>query len=206
MLNLLDEFSIDELKTTEVKYLDLERQKWNFSRGAKTTREYLCENGSKAIEISYAYTYSNDLRDIESVTRHIEMFDSSGNMFFDRDITKPLNVTQIGDLNEEIRRGRVHYLREAAKDLPSFSPFVPEPYKTDFLRGPSAVELLNRYYRDEMSSYMDSNTLDFENAILSESNTLMLEALNLNVRPPDVLFPTGLTIKQSIIHQLTGVV
>ena len=205
MLNLQDEYSIGELVTTNIKYLGLKPQVWGFSRGSKTIRDYLYENDNIAGKIRYDYTYKDGLREIATVKRHIDLYDSEGNIFFTQDITKPMNITQLKRLNYEIREGRMNYLREAAKDLPQFSPFVPEPYKTDFLKGPDAVEMLSNYYRAEMDEYEKSGSKDFENKVLNESNEFMLNVLNLNVRPPDNLFPTGLTIKQSILHQLTGV-
>lgn len=204
MINLLDRYNEEELSLIEIKHLDLDRQTWGFSRGAKTTRDYLYENGNVAVKISYTYTMANEDREVSEVLRHMDFYDGDGNIFLTKDITKPMNITQLDELNEDIRKGRVSYLRQAAIDLPQFSPFVPEPYKSDFLKGPEAVELLSNYYGDHMRAYEDDNSMEFEDCIKNESNHFMLQVLNLNVRPPDALFPTGLTIKQSILHQLTG--
>jgi len=204
MINLLDEYSISELETLEIKYLDLNRQIFNFSRGAKTTRDYLYSNDSLAIQIRYDYTYKNSGRDIASVLRHVDFYDNEGNIFLTKDITKPMNITQLGDLNGDVRKGRIHYMKETAKGLPSFSPHVPEPWKSDFLKAPDAMEVLTNYYRYEIKDYIEDNSQAFEERIMSETNSFMLGVLNLNVRPPDGLFQNGLTIKQTICHQLTG--
>lgn len=203
-MSLSNNYSIDELKKLDVDFLGLIKHPWNFSRGAKTIREYNYNTGELAVKIEYSYTYTDDGRYIDQPTRTITFYDIDQTEFLSYDITKTLNSKQLKSLNREIRQGRMDYMDSAAADLPNYSPYVPEPYKTDFLRAPACVDIVHKYYKEQIASYKEDGTTEFENAIKNETNLIMLEVLNTNVRPPDALFPTGLTIKQTILHQLTG--
>ena len=205
MENLQEEYSLDELKIINIKHLGLTIKPWEFSRGTKTYREYLYDNGSVAIKVVYNYTYTDGERSILPPTRHIDFYDNNGAIFHTSDINKELNIKQLSTLNRDIRQGRIDYMKSAARSLPAFSPYVPEPYKSDFLKGPDAVEVIEFYYKSEMENYVNEGTMALENRVNAETNVFILEVLNLSVRPPDALFPNGLTIKDTFIHQLTGV-
>jgi len=204
MDNLFDNFSIDELKKTHVDLMNLKALSWNFSRGAKTTRDYLYENGNVAVRVSYTYQYAEEGRSILQPTRKIQFFDDQGLVGFEQDITKELNVKQLRRLNRELRQGRWDYMDDAAENLPQFAPFLPEPFKSDFVRASQALPILHKYYEREIKSYIEDGTIDFENAIRNETNPIMLELLELNVRPPDADYVAGLTVYQTLLHQLTG--
>lgn len=203
-MDLFNEYSIEELNTTHVDLMGLTPKPWNFSRGAKTTRDYLYPNGDVAVRVSYSYSYSNGGRSILQPTRKIEFFNADGEMKHDADITKELNAKQLRNLNRELRQGRWDYMDDAAEKLPDFAPYVTEPYKRDFIRASQALIILHKFYEREIKSYIDDGTMDFENAIRNETNPIMLEFLSLNVRPPDSDYAAGLTVLQTLLHQLTG--
>jgi len=205
MLNLLEDFSTSELFITNIKLLGLKKKAWNFSRGSRTYRDYEYEDGKLAVKDSYTYVLSDDNRSIKSLTRKLEWFDKEGILILEKDITPELNIKDLENFNREIRQGRLDYLKAGGEELAQLSPLMPEPYKTDFLKAAHSVKVISRYYEKEIESYIKDDTLNFENAVKTESNEIIKELLNLQVRPPDTLFSQGLTLKQSIIHQLTNV-
>jgi hypothetical protein len=203
-MNLFEDFSIEELKKTHVDLMGLTSTPWNFSRGAKTTRDYNYPNGDVGARITYTYTYANEGREINQPTRKLELFDSNGVIQLTLDITKQLNAKQLRAINREIRQGRWDYMDDAAIKLKDLAPYVPEPYATDFVRASNALPILHKYYEREIFSYIADGTIDFENVIRNETNPIMLELLALNVRPPDAYYISGLTVLQTLLHQLTG--
>lgn len=131
--------------------------------------------------------------------------DVNGVKILEKDVTPELNIKNLRELNRDIRQGRVDYLIGAAEQLSSLASTVPEPYATDFIRASHSINVILSVYKQSIQDYIDTGSIGFESVIKNETNPIMLEILNLNVRPPDEVFPQGLTIKQSIIHQLTGV-
>lgn len=206
MNDLLSEFSPQELMTVNIQFLGLKQQAWEFSRGARLYRNYCYADDSIAVKDSYTYSMINGDRDIDSYTRTLEWFNPDGSLIKNKDITPVLNIKNKKFLNREIRQGRIDYLVAAAEQLAPLAAFVPEPYATDFLKATDSINLILDQYEKEIVHYVDNNSREFEEIVLAESNPILVDILGLNVRPPDALFPSGLTIKQSIIHQLTGVV
>jgi hypothetical protein len=203
-MDLFNEYSITELKKINIDFLGLAKQPWNFSRGAKTERLYNYPNGDVGAKVYYTYTYNNGNRGVDQPTRMLEFYNAAGEMKLQLDITKLLNIKQLSNLNRDLRQGRIDYLDSAAEQLVSLIPLVPEPYKTDFQKAADSLPLIHRYYKEEIESYIQDGTLTFENAIRNEANPIMVELMELKVRPPDALFAQGLTMRQSILHQLTG--
>ena len=206
-MDLFEEYSKEELLTTNVQFLGLVQGAWNFSRGARTERLYKSQTGPDFVQVKdfYEYTYTNGLRNIASYVRKLQWFRKDGTVGLEKDVTPVLNIKNKKKLNRDIRQGRIDYMVAAAEELGQLSPFVPEPYKSDFLRATDSVDLILKQYEGEIVHYIDNGVMGFEDAINNEGNPVLLEVLDLGFRPPDTLFPTGLTMKQSIIHQLTGV-
>ena len=96
------------------------------------------------------------------------------------------------------------YLETAGTELAAAAPFVPEPYKSGFIKAANAVPVIMKYYRNEINDYIQHDTLDFERLLLEEDNTIINDLLDALVRPPDAIFPTGLNMRQAVIHQLKG--
>lgn len=203
-MDLFEKYTEEELRLVNVDFLELNKKPWEFSRGAKTQRRYEYPNGKLAVRVYYEYGNNPDSRSIGQPTRAIEFYDSTETIRLTYDITKELNIKQLGNLNREIRQGRMDYMETAGVQLAELAPFVPEPYKTDFVEASHCVEVINKYYYTQIDSYIKHGDLSFEQAIINETNVKILQILNLGVRPPDALFPQGLTIKQTILHQLTG--
>lgn len=203
-MDLFEEYSDQELLITNVKFLGLKQQAWDFTRGMRTERNYLYPNDTVAVKDLYEYVLSADLRSVESMTRKIQWFNAVGEMKLEKDVTSELNIKNRKELNRNVRQGRIDYLIAAAEELATLSPLMPEPFKTDFLKASNSIDIILKHYELEIEHYVGGNDLGFERAVLNEDNPVMLDIFALQVRPPDAEFPSGLTIKQSILHQLTG--
>jgi len=205
MINIFDEYGKNELLTTDVQFLGLTKKAWAFSRGARTERIYQYENQTTAIKDSYTYTLDSNNREITAILRKIEWFDDQGVLQLEKDISPDPNVKALKSLNREVRQGRIDYLEAAAEQLGAAAPYVPEPYATDFEEASNSIEILFKHYSTEIDNYIKRGSLEFEAAILAETNPILVKILSLESYIPDADFPTGLTIKQAIVYQLTGV-
>ena len=206
MFDLFEEFNVDELKITNIQFLGLKQKAWEFSRGMRLYRDYTYPDDDSLIAVKDEYNYimTPDNRGFTDLTRTIRWYDRAGVEQLSKDVTPELNIKNIKTLNREVRQGRIDYMVAAAEELAVLSAVVPEPFATDFLKASNNIDVLLKYYEIEIDHYIQNDRMDFELAINNESNAAMIEIHNLMVRPPDALFPTGLTIKQSILHQLTG--
>ena len=203
--DLFENFSTQELLITDIQFLGLKKKAWEFSRGARTIRNYLYDNDVVAITDSYEYVMSNDNREILQVIRIVRWFDIEGNEQLMKDISPEYNIKGLQSLNREIRQGRIDYLESAGIQLADLAPYMPSPYAESFVKASNAVPVITKYYQNEMDAYVAHGTLDFERLLLEESNPIIMDLLETLVRPPDAIFPTGLDMKQSVIHQLKGV-
>ena len=205
-MDLFEEYSDSELKVINIQFLGLKQKAWEFSRGMRLYRDYMYPDDDTllAVKDEYSYTMDADNRGFTGLTRTIRWYDRNGVEQLSKDVTPELNIKNIKTLNREVRQGRIDYMVAAAEELAILSQVVPEPFATDFLKASNNIDVLLKYYEIEINHYIQNNRMDFDLAINNEANAAMIEILGLMVRPPDALFPTGLTIKQSIMHQLTG--
>jgi hypothetical protein len=213
-MKIFEEFSKEELKLINIQFLGLRQGPWGFSRGARTERLYKCREQPELIHVRdhYEYTMDDGNREILDYKRIIEWIDHEGNVGLTQDISPELNVKNLEALNENIRRGRMHYLKGAAKELKAgaeqLTGHIPEDMRQEMIRASKHMGILFKYYADEIESYKEDGTMDFENAVLNETDSAILEILNLTTQPPglDPRFPNGFTVKTSIIYQLNGTV
>lgn len=206
MINLFDQYSKSELLITDIQFLDLKKQAWEFSRGARTQRIYLYDNDAVAVKDYYTYTYDANNRSVTGLQRHIEWYDGSQVLKVQKTINQEINTKDLNALNREIRQGRIDYLEAAASSLAQYADLVPEPYKTDFKEAGDSVDILFSYYSQEIDQYIKRNSTVFEDKVQTETNPIIVKILSLNSYIPDQTFPNGLTIKQAIMYQLNGTV
>ena len=203
-MDLFDNYSDQELLITNIQFLGLKQLAWDFTRGMRTVREYHYPNDTIAVRDVYAYTLTADNRGVDAMTRTLEWYDASGALRLTKDVTPDLNIKNKKTINREIRQGRIDYMIAAAEELAQLSLVMPEPFASDFERASNSIDIILKHYELEINHYISNGSEEFEKAVNEEDNPVMMEILSLMVRPPDALFPTGLTIKESIIHQLTG--
>lgn len=201
----IDDESLGQLIRTDIQFLGLEQQAWEFIRGARTQRVYLDSNQLVNICDSYTYVYAADSRSVVSMERRIAFFDENGVEIHGIDISKPQNVKSIKVLNRELRQGQLDYLEAGAENLRGLAETVAEPTKSQFIQIADSIDVLFSHYEVQVDHYIQRGTMEFEEAINNESDAAILAILALPGRLPDAEFPSGLTVKESIIYQLTGV-
>lgn len=203
-MNLQDEYSEDELKLLDIQFLGLTQQPWAFKRGARLERHYTDESDNVIVLDEFVYTYSSDLRKIDSYIRTIYWKEENGNTFLSNNVTPVMSKKKLKKLNRDIRQGQLDYLEYAAEDLRELALTLPEPYQTQYTTIANSIDLLFDHYEVEIDHYIKRGAMEFENAVNSETDAQILAVLALPARQPDAVFPLGLTVKQSIIHQLNG--
>lgn len=203
-MNLLEEYSLSELILTDIQFLGLDQKAWEFSRGMRKNRDYCDDLDNVIVKDSYEYVLSNGNRDVESYTRKIEWFEEDGTLIQEKMLSVPQNIKSIKSVNREIRQGRVDYLEAAADELRVLADSLPEPYKTQYITVADSIDLLFTHYDVEITHYIQRGTMEWETAVINESDPQISAILAIQTRQPDADFPNGLTVQQSIIHQMTG--
>ena len=106
-----------------------------------------------------------------------------------------------------MRIRQVRYLRTTAKNLIKIAATLPDSeFKTNLTNAGNGVNMVLNHYSSEISSYEKYGTDDWQNALEDESDPFILSILDALLRTPDDQFPNGLTGRQSILYQLTGVI
>lgn len=204
-MDLFDEYSEDELKLIPVKNLGLKRQPWLFTRGMRTIRQFLDENDELRVEVELTYTFTDNGRTATPATRTIRWYETDG-ITVGCEKTDPLtySVKDLKKEHREIRQGQIDYMIAAAEELASLSAAMPEPFKSDFLTASQSVDTILNHYETAINHYIAKGGTEFEDAVRNETDPAILTLHDLMVRPPDAQFSAGLTVKQTILHQLTG--
>ena len=66
------------------------------------------------------------------------------------------------------------------------------------------IDTIFTTYDEEISHYISRGTMDFENAVIAETDPTMLAIFAIPTVAPSTKFPSGLTVKGSILYQLNG--
>jgi len=205
------EYDIEEIKSTPAKLITLNEKhnfkaQWIKSRGVKVEQFYTYEDSESYIREYYTYTYTDGGRNISSYVRTIEWVDAVG-LFYSEITTPDLTNYHLREVNKSARNGQIVYMEGAAYDLAELALTLPEPYKTAYTTVANGLDFIIDHYKEEIREYSERNLYSyaFENAVNNETDPAILSLLGMTVRVPDAEFPSGLTAKQSIIHQLTGV-
>lgn len=206
-MNLLQEYSEQELRETNANLLPLKKKKWKFNRGARTEQHYVDSEGNVNAKETYIYTWSEDGRQVIDFTRSFVFMDDEGEPLFDEiDTTPDKDAITIEEINEAIRARQIRYLRTTAKSLKALADTLPaSPFKDALINASSGVNLVLGHYSVQINLYEKYGTTDWEDAMDSESDPTILFILDSVLRQPDVDFPNGLTGRQSILFQITGV-
>lgn len=207
-MNLLDVYSENELKTINVNHLGLKKRDWDSKRGARTEQKYSDPedlNIPNAIEI-YNNIWSDDGRRLLDFTRELQWLNDDGSLIIKVDTTPLITAMMLEEIMESVWRRQVRYLVTAARELYNIAQTLPEPLKTQYETISSGVNTILNHYSEQIAKYESHGLPDFENSVNNETDPTILELLDLPVRPADEEFPNGLTAKESIIHQLTGVI
>jgi hypothetical protein len=185
-IKLFEEFSDDELLLLNITFMNFHQHAWDYSRGARTERKYMDMVDQMKLKVRdfYTYTYTNGNRDIGSLQRFIEWYKDDDTVGLSKSINKEFTAKSLGELNQEIRKGRMTDLRENAKAVTG---------------GQGLIDSIYNWYGTEIMTYEDLGSLAFENALINESDPVRLGTLNFQI----VEFG-NLTIMQLLSFQLIG--
>lgn len=204
-MKLFDQYGEDELKIIPIKNIPgLIRQPWVFTRGMLLYREAKDSNDKLRARIEYTYTIEDSGRQAYPHSRTIKWYKEDGTVGLEKTDLLKYSVKDLKHEKRKVRQARMDYMEGAAEELANLSLTMPEPYKTSFMEASQAVENILNHYEVEIDHYIKRGDMNFENAVRNETDSNIISVLNLIVRPPDTQFSQGLTIKQTILHQLTG--
>lgn len=203
-MDLFDEYGEDELLLIPAKNLGLKRKAWTFTRGMLVKREFLDENDELRITAEITYVQEDGNRIAYPQSRTLKWYKVDGTVGLEKTDNFEYSTKDLKYEKRKVRQGRIDYMEGAAEDLEALSATMPEPYKTSFLTASQSIETILNHYEVEITHYIQRGTKEFEDAVRNETDPAIISILNLLVRPPDAVFSSGLTIKQTILHQLTG--
>ena len=226
----IDDVGIDVLKRTNIKLLGLTKQPWNFSRGAKTTRQYIDDNELINVEVTYTYSWTEGGRKVDDFQRLIKFYDSLGTVILELPIKEPLSIKDKAAVNRDIRQGQLDYLEQAASDMRGTALSLPQSvdaptltyllasgqfprsvynletyliFRERLIKIADSIEFIFEFYDTEITQYISRGTSLFEDHVRTADDDKMIDILSL-LAPPTADFPDGITIKQAILYQLTG--
>lgn len=113
-------------------------------------------------------------------------FDKNGDIGVEKVEFKPLNIVELHKVNKTNRDRTITYLQASAIGTP-IENFVNE---------------LLKEYKEEVDLFVYNDTDDFINAVQNESRQPFLTYLNIVIQPPNENYPTGKTVRDSIIEQI----
>ena len=203
-MDLFDLYSEEELLLIPVKNLGLKRNPWSFTRGMKLRREFFTEDNELRAAIEMEHVLSEGDRVSTPSKIKFYWYKIDGSIGLTKEVDLEYSVRDLENEHRKIRFARIDYMVGAAKELLLLSGTVEEPYKTQFIEASNSIDTILAHYEYEINSYEKKGSMDFENAVRNEADSSILSILSLIVRPPDDEFIQGLTIKQTILHQLTG--
>ena len=199
----LPKFQDDDTTSIDFSLLGLNATPWEFSRGARTVRKYTDDNGDLVVSDNYTYTM-DDGRTVSAITRNIEWFNGDGSVGKTKNVTSAISRKKLKELNRLFRQGRMDYLEASAEEFRDVADLSPEPYKTQYNQIADSIDVLFDHYADVVLKYISRGTMEFEDAVENETDPTILAIHAIPTAPPSTQFPSGLTVRTSILYQLRG--
>lgn len=206
MIDFLNDYDVEELGSIHLVTLGLIQGNWQQKRGANQVKEYRdpADNKVKVREI-VTYTMDSGNRRVVDLQKSIEYLDNYGNVIHTKPILRdPLSGKKLKEINRAIFQGRVDYLETAASNLRLLANTLPEPTRSQYIAVADSIDLMFSHYEHEVMEYVSRQTDAFELAVINETDPQILAILEIPVQVPNAEFPTGLTARQSLMHQFTG--
>lgn len=180
-----------EILSTPVEVLNgLVKEDPIFVKGVKTKVDYTIVGDSKNVAISQSYSdVVDDKGFLIGVDMKIEWFDENGNPSLQKIVRQSLPISEASETIRSRRKRQINYLQEAGVRL-GVKDYIDKLfnfYSTILIDG-KTINLLN--------NYIENGSKNFENAINSETDKGILQILKAKL-------PDGLTVKQSILNQIT---
>lgn len=206
MMDLFDQWSEDELFIIDIAHLGLEIEAWDYKRGAKTERLYKDAEGNVKVKIFYTYTFEDSNRKAVPTLRTIEWYDVDDTVKLSKSKNLIYSTKSLKSVQREIRQGRIDHLEGSAEELRTLADLLPEPQKSQYITVADNIDFLFTHYEHAIQEYIKRGTMEFENAINSETDPTLLSIFDIPVYPADSEFPNGLTVKESLLYQLNGTI
>lgn len=165
---------------------ELKKESPRYDRGRKTESNYT--HGDVLI---VKKTFS-DVLDTEGHLTGLEMkidwYDEDDNIGITKNqVIKNLNMYEVETLLRTRRLRSIDFLVAGAKDTP-IETYVNELFKK---------------YKQEVDLYVYNNSDDFKNVVTNESESPYKEYLEIIVAPPSDKYPSGETVKDGILYQIS---
>lgn len=221
--NIFEHYDLEELLGKNYKFRDLGLQYggWKFSRGAYSHRDYT-KDGHLVIQETQEYEYRVDQdglqRHITLVKPFVTWFDGEGNIGHREPLREISEGDSLDTVNENVRIIQMRFLKRRARRLELIAEGIPtqvrdiQPYKKDYDFLISLSQDLNkilRFYDADIIRYEKNGDPMLEERLRNETDPEIKPLLDFVPppfpgTPPNPSFPSGETILQSILFQMTG--
>ena len=218
MFDIFEEYSEDELKLINYNFAFLELLKkdddYNLDRGARHNKvwNYIHTDGSeqKVIEELYEYTWEPEIdakkRNANYLSKKAVFYKADGSVGFERPLKSRGDSFYLEGVNRDIRHNRIDYLKSEVKIIKSNIPYMTASIALHYTEVITSIKFILNHYNALRLKYIEDGEMDFETALLNESDTDILGHLNKTTIFPgqDPKWPNGQTIKTAILYQLNG--
>lgn len=165
---------------------ELKKESPRYDKGRKIESNYTHED-----DLIVKKTF-NDVLDIDGNLTGLEMridwYNENGSIGITKNqIIKNLNIYEVETLLRTRRLRSIDFLVAGAKDTPI----------------ESHVNELFKRYKEEVDLYVYNNSDDFKNIVINESESPYKEYLEIIVAPPSDKYPSGVTVKDGILYQIS---
>ena len=161
-----------------------------FIKGRKIKTDFYSTNDKDDIVVRQSYSDIFDEKGfLVGIDMKIEWFDENGNPCLQKIVRQSLPISEASETIRSRRKRQINYLQEAGVRL-GVKDYIDKLfnfYSTVLIDG-KTINLLN--------NYIENGSKDFENAINAETDKNILAILKAKL-------PDGLTVKQSILNQIT---
>lgn len=187
--------SLPDVHKESIRNLGLKKTARISEKGRRTLRTY--DNELEEVVIKDVYEYVMAGKKIKSYTRKLEWLKIDGSVGITKTIDEEVASGKIIELNIQVRKNQINYLREKGEDLRLEAESLPSPYKEQYIQVADMVDSLFVHYENEIVHYEKLGSTEFEDAVNNESDASVQGILSIPVNDE------GETVKQLIIDQIT---
>jgi len=233
-IKLFEHYDAAELEKIDYRLLGLVKGKWDFERGAKTEKFFTDPTTGKIkVRVSYIYVYLDENRKIIPTHKVVEWYKEDGTVGHSVNVLVNYSIKKEESVLRDIRQGQIDYLNKAAQNLEDQADAMPvtptievvqaliagqllppsvidvatyEAFRLGLYQIVAALESMFNHWGSGIDNYVSRQAREFENEVINEDNASYLFVLSQISRIPDIKFPVGLTVFQSIMYQLKGTI
>lgn len=175
--------------TSDFTILGFKKESPNYHLGRKVRSQYTCPTSQDIIIVKTFTDILDDTGTLSQLQVTFDFYNEKGEVGLSKtEIVKKYNKAEAKTEQRKRRSRQIDFLEAGAEGT------LIEPY----------VDAIIHHYATEIQLYKEHGSKDFENAILSEDDIYISSYLQIEV--PRLDDPsTKISIKNSILYQLTGV-